>query len=95
MHILYHNNLCVNYLYHSSTNTSMKSFFFCLLLTTQFVTAQKLKKADKAAIINLQTHINYLADDKLEGRRTGSNGEKLAYEYISNEFLKAGLAGAR
>jgi aminopeptidase YwaD len=69
----------------------MKRIFYCLLFSIQFATAQKLKKADKAAIVNLQTHINYLADDKLEGRRTGSNGEKLAYEYISNEFLKAGL----
>jgi aminopeptidase YwaD len=69
----------------------MKRIFYCLLLTTHFATAQKLKKADKAIVTNLQTHINYLADDKLEGRRTGSNGEKLAYEYISNEFLKAGL----
>ena len=69
----------------------MKRFFYCLLFTTQFVSAQKLKKADKIVVANLQTHISYLAGDQLEGRRTGSNGEKLAYEYISNEFLKAGL----
>ncbi len=69
----------------------MKRILYCLLFTIQFATAQRLKKADKAAVTNLQTNINYLADDKLEGRRTGSNGEKLAYEYISNEFLKAGL----
>ena len=70
----------------------MKSIFYCLLFTIQFADAQKLKKADKTAVTNLQTNISYLADDKLEGRRTGTNGEKLAYEYISNEFLKAGLA---
>jgi aminopeptidase YwaD len=62
-----------------------------LTLTARFVPAQKLKKADKAIITNLQTHIGYLADDKLEGRRTGSPGEKLAYEYIGTEFTKAGL----
>ena len=39
---------------------------------------------------NLQKHISFLADDKLEGRRTGTNGEKLAYEYISSELLKLG-----
>lgn len=72
--------------------TFMNRFFYCLLFTTQFVSAQKLKKADKIVVANLQTHISYLAGDKLEGRRTGSNGEKLAYEYISNEFLKAGLS---
>jgi aminopeptidase YwaD len=70
----------------------MKRIFYCLIFFTQFAAAQKLKKADKVIIAGLQTHISYLADDKLEGRRTGSNGEKLAYEYISNEFLKAGIA---
>jgi len=52
---------------------------------------QKLKKADKAIIASLQKHISYLADDKLEGRRAGTAGEKLAREYISNEFKNIGL----
>lgn len=69
----------------------MKPIFYCLVFLTQFATAQKLKKADKIVVANLQTHISYLADDKLEGRRAGSSGEKLAYEYISNEFSKVGL----
>ncbi len=69
----------------------MKHIFWLLLLTMQIAGAQKSKKADKATLSNLQQHINYLADDKLEGRRTGTNGEKLAYEYISNEFKNAGL----
>lgn len=64
----------------------------CLLIfSIQFSHAQKLKKADKAILANLQAHVTYLADDKLEGRRAGSAGEKLAYEYISSEFSKAGL----
>ena len=54
-------------------------------------TAQKLKKTDKATIANLQTHIGYLADDKLEGRRAGSAGEKLAMEYIADQFKILGL----
>jgi hypothetical protein len=33
----------------------------------------------------------YLADDKLEGRRTGTQGEKLAADYISKQFKKSGL----
>ncbi|MBL0146054.1 MAG: M28 family peptidase [Chitinophagaceae bacterium] len=61
------------------------------LLITQLSFGQKQKKANKIIISNLQTHVNFLADDKLEGRRTGTNGEKLAYEYISNEFKKNGL----
>lgn len=56
-----------------------------------FSFAQKLKKADKLTLASLETHIRYLADDKLEGRRAGSPGEKLASDYISSEFVKAGL----
>ncbi|HEX6181172.1 MAG TPA: M28 family peptidase, partial [Chitinophagaceae bacterium] len=52
---------------------------------------QKLKKADKAAIQQIKTHITYLADDKLEGRRAGTRGEQLASEYISAQFKAAGL----
>ncbi len=70
----------------------MKQVFWLLVLSFQFTQAQKLKKADKAILANLQTHIGYLADDKLEGRRTGSAGENLAAAYISNEYNKAGLS---
>jgi aminopeptidase YwaD len=70
----------------------MKRIVWLVVLTTQFAAAQKLKKADKVIVTNLQTHIGFLADDKLEGRRTGSAGEKLAYDYISGEFIKNGVA---
>ena len=70
----------------------MKQLFWLLLISFHFASAQKLKKADKLTLSNLEKHITYLADDQLEGRRTGSRGEKFAYEYISKEFEKAGLA---
>ena len=69
----------------------MKLSLWLLLFTLQAATAQKLKKADKAILASLEQHINYLADDKLEGRRTGTNGEKLAYEYIGKQFTDAGF----
>lgn len=69
----------------------MKYIFWLLLLSFQFTYAQKLKKADKAIVASLQAHIAYLADDKLEGRRAGSTGEKLASDYITDQFTKAGL----
>lgn len=46
---------------------------------------------DRLIEANLRQHIQFLADDRLEGRRTGTNGEKLAADYISNEFKKIGL----
>lgn len=39
----------------------------------------------------LRAHIEYLASDKLEGRRTSSAGAKLAAEYIAREFSRYGL----
>jgi len=74
----------------------LNCLLFFLLLCFQASFAQKnkppkLSKADKTTVVDLQKHIGFLADDKLEGRRAGSAGEKLAREYISNEFLKSGL----
>lgn len=70
----------------------MKYFFIFLILISAGATAQRLKKADKEVIENLKKEITFLASDKLQGRRTGTEGEKLAYEYLSNKFEKAGLA---
>ena len=66
--------------------------FLAVLLFLPVITfSQKLKKADKAILTNLQSHVTYLADDKLEGRRAGSQGEKLASDYIIQQFKKNGL----
>ena len=43
----------------------MKYFCWLLIFCFQVSNAQKLKKADKIIIANLQIHISYLADDKL------------------------------
>ncbi len=53
--------------------------------------SQKLKKADKAVLSNLEAHIKFLSDDKLEGRRAGTAGEKLANDYIVSQFTAIGL----
>ena len=71
----------------------MKSNYFFLALFLNCIVAQAQQKSNNedAVIASLKKNINYLADDKLEGRRTGSAGEKLAYEFIQTEFKKAGL----
>ena len=40
------------------------------------------------------SHIKYLADDKLEGRNTGSEGHRKAAAYVAEEFEHAGLKPA-
>src|SRR5438034_9371834 len=39
-------------------------------------------------------HILFLADDKLEGRETGSEGHRRAAEYVAGEFERSGLKPA-
>ena len=71
----------------------MKSTYFLIALffSSFIVQAQNKKENNATVIASLKKNINYLANDKLEGRRTGTAGEKLAYEFIQNEFRKAGL----
>ncbi|HMO34279.1 MAG TPA: M20/M25/M40 family metallo-hydrolase [Lacibacter sp.] len=71
-----------------------RSRFFLLLaalLLGSGITAQKLRKPDRLTFSQLQLHTGYLADDRLEGRRTGTPGEALAYNYIREQFTRYGL----
>ena len=62
-----------------------------LLLSPLFLMAQKLKKADKQLAEHLQSHIQFLASDELEGRRAGSAGEMKAVDYIIKQYQALGL----
>jgi aminopeptidase YwaD len=62
-----------------------------IIFFSQVGDAQKLKKSDQLTLTNLENHIHYLADDKLEGRRAGTKGEELAMDYISDQFKQIGL----
>src|SRR6476620_9739340 len=79
-----------------------KQFYSFLLLISLFisVSAQTAKQTapPKPDLIeqNLRKHINYLASDKLEGRRSGERGATFAAGYVANMFssykLKAGFS---
>ena len=69
----------------------LRILVFALTLPFLSAFAQKSKKTDKLILVNLETHIRYLSDDKLEGRQTGTPGEKTAADYISSAFSQAGL----
>src|SRR6218665_1946008 len=64
-----------------------------LILITATGNAQNSKEDKKLGAI-IKKSVYYLADDKLEGRRTGSRGEALASEYIIKQFKAAGVAPA-
>ena len=68
----------------------------CLLLSG-VVLATPLTKIDSPYEItnkHLQTHVSFLSSDALEGRLTGSDGEKRAADYIAQKFLQLGLTPA-
>lgn len=48
--------------------------------------------SEKQIVKRLKKDIKYLASDKLEGRRTGSEGEKLAAEHIIEFYKDNGIA---
>ena len=67
----------------------MKSISVCLILFVLFACSPGV--AQKIEDKNIKKHIQYLADDKLQGRQTGSEGERLAMDYIQKEFKKLKL----
>ena len=70
-----------------------KPFLYLTLCLCFYITdAQKLRKDEKKLISNLEQHIKYLSDDKLEGRRSGTAGEAAAADYIGREFNLYGLS---
>ena len=55
----------------------------------------KLAAEQKAAtelICNLKNHVQYLAADSLEGRRTGTSGETKALNYIIHQYTTNGIS---
>jgi len=54
--------------------------FLLLLAISSFVSGQKIEEK------NIKTHIKFLADDALQGRQTGSAGERMALDYIEKQF---------
>jgi Zn-dependent M28 family amino/carboxypeptidase len=63
----------------------MKQYFILIFLVV-FISC-KQEKYDRRMLKD----ITFLANDKLEGRATGSEGEKIASEYIAKRFKQLGL----
>ncbi|HRG79672.1 MAG TPA: peptidase M28, partial [Cyclobacteriaceae bacterium] len=52
-------------------------------------TKSALERVDKEII---KSHITYLADDKLKGRKPGTEGYQMAVDYVIDQFTKMGMA---
>ena len=75
-----------------------KKWFWVLLLVPFLGLSQSKRKirieAEKqraALILNLKSHIGYLASDALEGRRTGTTGADAAKDYLVNQYSQMGI----
>ena len=72
--------------------TVLKKPLYLFLVFTGCATQQCTTTTEGTPVIaNLRSHVEFLASDKLEGRRTGTQGEIQAAEYIAAAFQKAGL----
>lgn len=49
------------------------------------------EKANAVLVASLKSHVQYLADDQLEGRLTGSKGEELAMQYLVRQYQQMGI----
>ncbi|MBR9844640.1 MAG: M28 family peptidase [Algicola sp.] len=67
----------------------MKNILFILFL--MLLVACKTNSEEKQTAVTIKDDVVFLADDKLEGRQTGSDGEKAAAEYIAERFENLGL----
>jgi aminopeptidase YwaD len=70
---------------------SILLFLIFFQVLSPFANSQKLRKADKEIVAELQTDIGSLSNAKMEGRRSATTGETLASDYIIGGFIKAGL----
>ncbi len=71
-----------------------RHFFYSFLVGSFFFscsTSQHLPITDDQLKISLKKHISTLASDAFEGRETGTNGERLASDYIISQFKEIGL----
>lgn len=71
----------------------MKKYLTLILLISLFYSsnAQENLPTCKASVDSLKKHLYYLASDKLEGRQTGTKGQREAAEYIDKHFKDWGL----
>ena len=71
----------------------MKPTHFSALLALLLVAPLAASESGIASITapEIQSHVDYLADDALEGRGTGSKGEHLAADYVVKHLRQLGL----
>lgn len=81
-------------MFNHSKGNKMKRLFLFFITIAFFFGFTKIDEERKALLITsdaYQQHVNYLASDELEGRMTGTEGDRLAAQYIQKHFHNFGL----
>ena len=68
----------------------MKKILFTLLITSTIVISQDCNE-DRESLNSLKKDVIILSDDKMEGRETGTKGEKMALKHIHKRMESFGL----
>ncbi|MDA0329702.1 MAG: M28 family peptidase [Gemmatimonadetes bacterium] len=78
------------------TQSSFKSFSSVLVLTLATFGSASAQTCPAATpgLTGAMAHVQYLADDRLEGRAVGSPGARCAADYIARQFSDLGLEPA-
>ena len=71
-----------------SSMRSRSFIVFTIVLLCAAPSSFAQRKAERKLIKQLKTDIEYLASDALEGRRTGSEGERKAADYLEERYKK-------
>ncbi|HKP45364.1 MAG TPA: M20/M25/M40 family metallo-hydrolase [Pyrinomonadaceae bacterium] len=80
-----------NYFWYHIMKFKSLSRYPVVLSVVMAVALVALAQQPALSVDKLRAHITYLASDKLEGRRTGTEGANLAAEYIAKEFARYGV----
>ncbi len=71
-----------------------KLLFFCFIYLNFYTFSQDLSEfyVKNIDTVDLYKNLDYLASNKLQGRKTGQKGQKKAAAYIESQFKKSGVA---
>ena len=76
----------------------MKRLIFCIAslaaIGISYAQEASVKYAQTISAENLKKHLSIIAGPEMEGRETGTEGQRKAAAYISEQFRKAGLKAA-
>ncbi len=72
-------------------NITLRSIIRVACVLSFFVGSAGLHAQTDSLVDHLKKHINYLASDKLAGRYPGTEGNKLAVDYVESTFKSYGL----